>query len=251
MRRGKLVTTVSAALMVPLAVAGGVVWALRTDGSAEDTAARYLAAWSKSDYRWRVSFSPSAIHRDLTAGARFKVTQVPAESAPILAADGTRIDTPTAPGSVLQIVDGLMEQYGARLKGRPSARVEIVKEGRAVTTVATGKTVPGTSLRTTIDLKVHEAGAAALEGVAKPASLVALRPSTGEVLAAVNRPGGFNRALLGTYPPGSTFKVVTASALVAGGMAPGAGAIGAVSAGFGRRPGPGCGRPRRRTGRRP
>ncbi|MEV4258441.1 penicillin-binding transpeptidase domain-containing protein, partial [Spirillospora sp. NPDC049652] len=52
----------------------------------------------------------------------------------------------------------------------------------------------------------------------KPASVVALRPSTGEILAIANKPGGLNRALLGHYPPGSTFKVVTAAALVAGGM---------------------------------
>ncbi|WP_424535801.1 penicillin-binding transpeptidase domain-containing protein [Sphaerisporangium viridialbum] len=282
---------VIAAVMVPLAVAGGVVWALRTQGSAEETAARYLDAWSKSDYAamrtlvvnppgdferwykgfhddlkltsarftpgaaregeagttvdfraelrgpvdfgytgtlrlverdhgWRVSFSPSAIHVDLKAGTRFKITEVPAESAPITAADGTRVDTPSAPGSVLQLVEGLKAEYGPRLKGKPSARVEIVKGGRPLKTVATGKAVSGSSIRTTIDLRVHQAGAAALEGVSKPASLVALRPSTGEVLAVVNRPGGFNRALLGKYPPGSTFKVVTASALVAGGVAP-------------------------------
>ncbi|MFG3436000.1 penicillin-binding transpeptidase domain-containing protein [Nonomuraea sp. NPDC047897] len=71
-----------------------------------------------------------------------------------------------------------------------------------------------------MDLKVHRAGADALETARKPASLVALRPSTGELLAVVNKPGGFNRALLGAYPPGSTFKVVTASALVAGGLSP-------------------------------
>ncbi|GGK75473.1 hypothetical protein Sme01_51150 [Sphaerisporangium melleum] len=284
-------TFATAMVLVPLAAAGGVVWALHTEGSARETAARYLAAWSRGDhaamrvlvdgppsgfeqwYRrfhddlrltsarftpgavregkaattvdfhadlrgpvdftytgglrlvereraWKVSFTPSSLHPSLTAGARFRITQVPAEPAPILAADGTRVDTPTAPGSVLQIVDGLKTRYGARLRGRPPARVEIVKNGRAAETVATGERVPGTPLRTTIDLRVHRAGAAALEAVDKPASLVALRPSTGEVLAAVNRPGGFNRALLGAYPPGSTFKVVTASALVAGGMAP-------------------------------
>ncbi len=38
----------------------------------------------------------------------------------------------------------------------------------------------------------------------------------------VNTPvNGYNRALLGRYPPGSTFKVVTAGALLAGGLRPG------------------------------
>jgi cell division protein FtsI/penicillin-binding protein 2 len=35
-----------------------------------------------------------------------------------------------------------------------------------------------------------------------------------------NKPGGYNRALMGQYPPGSTFKVVTAAALVADGVSP-------------------------------
>jgi cell division protein FtsI/penicillin-binding protein 2 len=47
-----------------------------------------------------------------------------------------------------------------------------------------------------------------------------MRPSTGEILAVANQPGGFSRALLGHYPPGSTFKVVTAAALLADGLTP-------------------------------
>ncbi|MFC7642428.1 penicillin-binding transpeptidase domain-containing protein [Streptosporangium lutulentum] len=37
----------------------------------------------------------------------------------------------------------------------------------------------------------------------------------------VNNKGGFNRALDGNYPPGSTFKAITAIGLLAGGMSPG------------------------------
>jgi cell division protein FtsI/penicillin-binding protein 2 len=50
--------------------------------------------------------------------------------------------------------------------------------------------------------------------------MVVIQPSTGKILAVVERPGGYNRALEGTFPPGSTFKVVTASALARGGMTP-------------------------------
>ena len=50
--------------------------------------------------------------------------------------------------------------------------------------------------------------------------MVVIQPSTGKVLAVVERPGGFDRALEGIFPPGSTFKVVTASALAKKGMPP-------------------------------
>ena len=52
------------------------------------------------DRAWRVKWSPAAVHPRLKPGLRIKTTLVKAEQAPILAADGTRIDTADAPGSV-------------------------------------------------------------------------------------------------------------------------------------------------------
>ncbi|MEV7807288.1 penicillin-binding transpeptidase domain-containing protein [Microbispora sp. NPDC088329] len=175
------------------------------------------------DRAWKVAWTPAAVHPRLTGDARAKLATVPAKRAPITAADGTRIDTPDAPGSVQQIAEALGEQYGSRLNGTASARADLVDAttGAKIVTLAEGGAKPGKPLATTLDLRVHRAGARALDGVDKPASLVALRPSTGEILAVVNKPGGYNRALLGAYPPGSTFKIVTASALVAGGVTPG------------------------------
>lgn len=169
------------------------------------------------DRAWKVRWTPASIHPSLQKGWSLRVIQEKGDATPITAADGTRIDTPGAPGSVLQLIDGLKQTYPDRFKGADS-RIALFKADReARTVVKPGGREP---LRTTVDLKVHRAGAAALDDADKPASLVALRPSTGEILAVVNKPGGFNRALLGKYPPGSTFKVVTASALVAGGTRP-------------------------------
>ena len=82
--------------------------------------------------------------------------------------------------------------------------------------------VEGTPLRTTLDRDLQATAERALAGATKPAALVAVRPSTGEVLAAANAPAdsAFDRALVGQYPPGSTFKVVSASALFRDGLRP-------------------------------
>ncbi|MDF5751123.1 penicillin-binding transpeptidase domain-containing protein [Spongiactinospora sp. TRM90649] len=289
-RRGPW-TVIAVTALVAVLVSGGVLWALRTQGSPGETAEQYLAAWARKDYAamralsvdppadfdrwhrsfgdglkltsaafragesedvedgaevgfhatlagtvnwsyggalrlveheraWRVAWTPAAIHPELRAGRSIKAVTVQPELAPITAAGGERIDTSTAPGSVQQLVQGLQETYRGRLTGSASGRIVLYEGKETVKTLAKTGARKGEPLATTIDLRVHEAGAKALDQVKKPASLVALRPSTGEVLAAVNKPGGFNRALLGKYPPGSTFKVVTASALVAGGVEP-------------------------------
>ncbi|GAA2286592.1 hypothetical protein GCM10010149_35950 [Nonomuraea roseoviolacea subsp. roseoviolacea] len=168
--------------------------------------------------RWKVAWTPATLHPRLRKGGSLRAVTRQGEPAHVLAADGRRIDTPDTPGSVQQLVEGLKQTYPDWFAAYKETTIELYEGDRPVETlVAAGGKVP---LKTTIDLKVHRAGAAALEGVDKPASLVALRPSTGEILAVVNKPGGFNRALLGKYPPGSTFKVVTASALVADGAKP-------------------------------
>ncbi|APE34150.1 penicillin-binding protein [Nocardia mangyaensis] len=70
-------------------------------------------------------------------------------------------------------------------------------------------------ITTTIDIDLQNAAEGALAPLTEPAAIVALRPSTGEVLAvAQNAPADAQGpiALTGLYPPGSTFKTVTASA---------------------------------------
>ena len=70
---------------------------------------------------------------------------------------------------------------------------------------------------------MQNAAAQAVIGQSKPTALVATRPSTGEVLAVANIPGGFNRAIEGQYPAGSTFKIVSYEALLSNGLSMDAG----------------------------
>ncbi|MFC0042435.1 penicillin-binding transpeptidase domain-containing protein [Actinomadura rayongensis] len=201
--------------------------------------------FTKSGGKWRVAWTPEILYPGLKDGQRLKTSRAWPSRAAVHAADGTTLSGPgsagqlagtTAPATAddarkigapykkgdLVGTDGLQRQYERRLAGTPALAVQIVDgSGAVVKTLQRFGGKDGTPLTTTIDAKAQRAASAALADVDKPASLVALRPSTGEILAVANKPGGYNRALMGRYPPGSTFKVVTAAALVAGGMGAG------------------------------
>ena len=117
-----------------------------------------------------------------------------------------------------------IEQVDERqLAGRPGGHVRVVTAtGGIVATVASFTAQPGSPVRTTIDPTVQADAEAALAGVTKPAALVAIQPSTGDVLASVSLPDsdGFDNALDGSFPPGSTFKVVTSADLIEHGSSP-------------------------------
>ncbi len=76
------------------------------------------------------------------------------------------------------------------------------------------------------DRGVQDAADAAVAGATTPAAIVAVRPSTGDLLAVANNAAATDDiALVGRYPAGSTFKTVTATALLAAGVAQPASAV--------------------------
>jgi hypothetical protein len=199
---------------------------------------------------WFVSWTPSDIFPGLQAGQRFVLDAVWGPRAQVLAADGTVLSSPRtiAQSPSLQLVTGnvvrataaeakklgvpyhagdpigqggVEEAYQQQLAGRPAVTIRIEGPGssRAVAHLPGG---PGTTVRTSINMQDQLAASAAVRAATttRPVDLVALQPSTGRVLAVIERPGGFDRALQGVFPPGSTFKVVTASALSGTGLRP-------------------------------
>jgi cell division protein FtsI/penicillin-binding protein 2 len=118
---------------------------------------------------------------------------------------------------------GLQASQDAALGGTAGLRVEAIAPAVAPRLIKDFPAVPGTNVTITIDRRVQDAAQQALAGAPKPAALVAIRVSTGEILAVANGPSGadgYNRAFLGHYPPGSTFKIITTWALLAKGITP-------------------------------
>lgn len=133
-------------------------------------------------------------------------------------------------------ISGIELSYEEALRGQKGVRVRLVdvlnrdlgpfQEGRFDTLA-----MPGKDLYTTIDARLQLYGEQLMRN--KRGSIVAIEPSSGEILALVSAPGYdpnllvgrvrnqnyrqlqqdemkplFNRALMAQYPPGSSFKIV-------------------------------------------
>jgi cell division protein FtsI/penicillin-binding protein 2 len=77
-------------------------------------------------------------------------------------------------------------------------------------------------LKLTLNQRLQTKAQQLLNRYGPASALVAIRPSTGEILAAASGPGsaGYNTATFGQYAPGSTFKVVSSLALLRSGLTP-------------------------------
>jgi cell division protein FtsI/penicillin-binding protein 2 len=118
---------------------------------------------------------------------------------------------------------GVEQAYERQLAGTPRTSVGVLDAaGVTAATLASFPGRPGRSVMTSIDPSVQRAAEAALSGERRSAAMVAMRASTGQVLAVVSDPVGYayDQALQGEYPPGSTFKVLTATALIRAGLSP-------------------------------
>ncbi len=136
-------------------------------------------------------------------------------------------------------VSGMERSYEAVLRGKKGKRI-IIKDvhNKPVGSYMNGKydtsAIMGKPLYSSIDLELQAYGERLMKG--KKGAIVAIEPSTGEILAIISAPsydpnlfvGGkeraknypvlrndstlplINRALQGMYPPGSTFKLIDA-----------------------------------------
>ncbi|MFI1000050.1 penicillin-binding transpeptidase domain-containing protein [Streptomyces galbus] len=167
-----------------------------------------------------VDWQPAVVHPALKSMDDTLVTGASA-AAPIEAVDrhGTVLTKEQYP-SLGPILDELRDKYGDRAGG--SAGVELaVRHADAstadtpVVTLAEGR---AGKLRTTLDAGLQAAAERAVQSYAE-SSVVAVKPSSGDVLAVANhRTDGFNAAFLGRVAPGSTLKILSAATLIDNGI---------------------------------
>lgn len=131
------------------------------------------------------------------------------------------LGAPYQPGDLVGL-SGLERAQERTLAGLPSGEVRLQRRAGGGVVLYRFDGEPGRAVRTTLRRDVQAAAEAALADVTLPAALVAVNTETGEVLAVASRPlgEGWHRALMGRYPPASTFKLVTAEALLESGLTP-------------------------------
>jgi transpeptidase family protein/MecA-like transpeptidase family protein len=168
-----------------------------TDGAARtpDGRAYTVAVLRDADYRT----VKNAIH-DLP-GVRFITSE--------------RLLAPDA-GFARQVLPAVRTALAPQLDGVPGWSVAAVDAaGGTVATLVEEAPKPGTTAAISLDRAVQTAAEDAVEPIPQQAMLVVVQPSTGQLLAvaqngAADAAGAL--ALTGRFPPGSTFKIVTALA---------------------------------------
>ncbi|GAA2733219.1 hypothetical protein GCM10010439_52710 [Actinocorallia aurantiaca] len=142
------------------------------------------------------------------------------------------VGAPYQPGDTVGS-SGLQLLFQRRLAGLPSVKVVILDpngkprkeirdfsqgEDATIQTQSGQQSAEPGPVRTTLDRQVQLQAENALGSLKAPASLVAVRSETGEILAAANhRTDGQNRAFEGLYTPGTAFSPVLAAALIGSG----------------------------------
>jgi cell division protein FtsI/penicillin-binding protein 2 len=127
-----------------------------------------------------------------------------------------------APGTTVGL-SGLEQTYQRQLLGAPTTEVVVVNpNGAQVGTLAQWPGAAGTPVHTTIDPKEQNAALTALNGLSESGEIVAVRASTGDVLAVAQHQGSGDLpaggALNGKLVPGNAFTIVSAGALVSSGV---------------------------------
>ncbi|MGW0476289.1 penicillin-binding transpeptidase domain-containing protein [Streptomyces coeruleorubidus] len=172
-----------------------------------------------ADGRAVVKWTPSVLYPKLAPGQSVVATPTSAPPVKAMDRDGKELTAAKYP-SLAGILSQLQARYGAKMHGTPATAIRIKNAdgsaGPVLKMLSRGR--PGKPLPTTIDAHLQAEAERDVKRQGPDASVVAIQPSTGDVLAVAMTPAkGFNKAFQGTYAPGSTFKVITASTLLESG----------------------------------
>jgi hypothetical protein len=162
---------------------------------------------------WLIKWDPSVVAPNLTDGQHLATILVPSQSTSVTDSAGNPLSSYSDPG--IAKIANLLAGHAPTGPGTPGLSVQIEDAG--------GNAVPGSqatvtppkpsSVATTISPQAERAALSAVSGT-NDSAIVVLRPSTGYILAIANNAQFNDFALIAAVPPGSTMKIITATALI-------------------------------------
>ena len=166
---------------------------------------------------WLIRWLPGVVAPGLTDGQQLAAVAVPPQGTSVTDSAGHPLSSYNDPG--LATVANLLTSAAPNEKGSPGLAVQIQDASDGA--VSGGQTTiiapEGGRVATTISPRAEQAASTAVSGADGSAMLV-IQPSTGHILAIANNAGSDDYALLASVAPGSTMKIITATALINSGL---------------------------------
>ncbi|NSC22185.1 penicillin-binding protein [Streptomyces albus subsp. chlorinus] len=202
---------------VPFAVTAQIAYGAKRTSWSYDSALQVVRDTSTGEPV--VDWKPSVLHPGLKDGRTLRTDEKGTPPVRAVDREGNPLTAAQHP-TLADVITDIGKRYGDKTDGSAGLQIRIADaKGKTEQVLRQlSKPTPG-KLKTTLDAKVQRAAEEAVSGKPK-ASVVAVKPSTGEILAVANSPAkGFNSALRGSLAPGSTMKVVTSAMLLDKGLA--------------------------------
>jgi Penicillin binding protein transpeptidase domain len=167
---------------------------------------------------WLIQWLPSVVAPNLTGGQQLAAVAVPPQDTAVTDSAGNPLSSYNDPG--LATVANLLTQVAPNKKGSPGLSVQI--EDASDGAVSGGQTTiiapKADRVATTISSQAEQAALNAVNETGGSA-IVVIQPSTGHILAIANNAQSNDYALTARVAPGSTMKIITATALINDGLA--------------------------------
>jgi cell division protein FtsI/penicillin-binding protein 2 len=167
---------------------------------------------------WLIAWDPSVIAPNLTVGQHLAAAVVPPQGTSVTDSAGNPLSSAYNDPGLIHIAS-LLALHAPTAAGTPGLSVQIEDSAGAAVPGSQATVTPPKSNRvvTTISPQAERAAQQAVAG-ADGSAIVALQPSTGYIGAIANNAQFNDFALTAAVAPGSTMKIITATALINSGL---------------------------------
>lgn len=172
----------------------------------------------KTTHKPLVDWGPAVLHPKLKDGESLHAGKAGSPEVQVVGRNGTTLSAEDYP-SLTAVLPTLRKRYGEQAGGTPGLELWVEKsDGSTAETLKTFRHGEPGSVQTTLDAGVQKAAEKAVLKFPE-SSVVAIQPSTGDILGFANhREDGFNAAFGAELAPGSTMKVITSALLIEKGV---------------------------------